>query len=390
MNYPSIFKRLIGSKLAKWLAIYLVVCFILPFPVWAQYTSQLGLQRQLGGSQTNRNNPNDPSIPGSVTDLSNTNQQRQILQQLGGGQAGQQGFGLGLSKIQTIQVHILGDVQNPGLFTVQAGTRAADLVKQAVPSRASIRLIQIRKKGEKTKDYDLYRYFQFGDLKNNPFVEDNDVIFVPNPKGAIRIEGPVAKPGVYELYYEKNLSQIINLAGGVTKSVAKRSPIRVIRFTDEGKKSVITVEQNRRDIKKFEIEKGDVIIVPDIINSHKEFDYSVESIPGENLVYPTSVADVFVIGAVISPGAFPYKSHFRIKDYVAYAGATADARLSSVIVFRNGKKIRRKLGQTIQAGDVIIVKKKAIEDFVKYIGIVSSVIGVTLSALVLERSLSNN
>ncbi|MCP5463697.1 MAG: SLBB domain-containing protein [Deltaproteobacteria bacterium] len=389
MKQPNLFKNLMTSSFSKCLVVFLIFSFVFPFPVWAQYTSQLGLQRQLGGSQNN-SNPNDPLTPGSVTDLSQSNQNRQILQQAAGLQGGAgQGLGFGLVKMQTIQVHILGDVQNPGLFTVQAGTRAADLLKLAVPTRASVRVIELRKQGERGKTYDLYRYFQSGDLKNNPFVEDNDVIFVPNPKGAVRIEGPVARPGVFELYYEKNLSQILSLAGGVTKSVAKKAPIRVIRFTEDGQKIVLDVEQNRRDIKKFEIEKGDVIIVPDIINSHKKFDYSVESIPGENLVYPTSVADVFVIGAVISPGAFPYKSHFRIKDYVAYAGATAEARLGSVIVFRNGKKVRRKLEQTIQAGDVIIVKKKAIENFVKYVGIISSVIGVTLSALVLERSLNN-
>lgn len=288
---------------------------------------------------------------------------------------------------QRISVHVLGDVANPGIYKTQVSSRAADILALATPKRKTIRVIQIRHPGEKTRYFDLYQYYYFGNLAQNPYLKDNDVIFVPKAKGAVRIEGPVARPGTYELWYEKNLYQIVQLAGGFTSAMSKMHPIKVIRFSDGGEKFILDVVQTKSSLKNFKIQKGDIYVVPDVINVAKKFDYSVESIPGENLVYPTSVPDVFVIGAVTQPGAYPYKSHFTVKDYIGYAGPSEIAKLRSVVVMREGKKKHRKLSDKVYAGDVIIVKEKNVDSFMKYVGIASTILSVTLTALLLEERL---
>lgn len=286
--------------------------------------------------------------------------------------------------INLINVHVLGDVEMPGVYKINISDRAADVVKRAGIKRSTVRVIQVRHPGEKIRYYDLYQYYFFGNLRHNPFLKANDVIFVPKHKGAIRIEGSVMRPGVYELFGEKTLYQIIKLAGGFSHGVSKMYPVKIIRYSDGGEKFVLTAVQNKSTLKRFNIIKGDIVIVPDIINAAAKFDYTIETIPGEQHVYPTAIPEVFVIGTVNEPGPYPYKSHLTVKDYLGFAGASAEANFSYVKVLREGKRKRKKLYDKVQAGDVIIVKEKSLNVFMKYIGIATTLMSVTLSVIVLK------
>lgn len=288
---------------------------------------------------------------------------------------------------QQINIHVLGDVAAPGVYKTPISDRAADVLGMARPNRRTTRLIQLRHPGEKTRHFDLYQYYYFGDLAHNPYLKDNDVIFVPKSKGAVRVEGPVARSGVYELGYEKTLYQIVQLAGGFTSAMSKMHPLKVIRFSDGGEKFVLDVVQDQDNLKKFSIQKGDVVVVPDVINGSDNFDYTVESIPGENLVYPTAVPEIYVIGAVSAPGPYPYKSHLTVKDYLGFAGAGATSRLRSVKILREGKRVRKKMSDKVQAGDVVIVYEKSGIQFLQYLGVASTVMSVTLTAIVFRDTL---
>ncbi len=296
--------------------------------------------------------------------------------------------GQGTGSLSTsFSIHILGDVKNPGVFKIPISSRVTDIIGQSLPSRKNLRMIEIRHEGEESRSYDLYRYYYSGDLSQNPYLRDNDVIFVPQSKGTIRIEGPVARPSMYEIKYEKNVYDILKLAGGTTKAMAKDSPIRVIRFDDTGQKQIVDVDHSNSELKKQKIQAGDIIIVPDVINSKEKFDYSVESIPGENLVYPTAVPEVFVLGAVRSPGPYPYKSHFRAKEYIGYAGASANAKLRRIKVVRDNKRKNITLDGNVEAGDVLIIKPRVIDETVKYLGIVSTFMTFTISVMVFKDKL---
>lgn len=290
---------------------------------------------------------------------------------------------------QQINVHVLGDVKVPGVYKAKVSDRLVDLVNLAQPNRLRLRIVQVRHPNEKTKFVDLYQYYYFGNLEHNPFLKDNDVVFVPKMKGAVRIEGPVFRPGLYEINQEKNLMQIVALAGGFTAARSLNHDIKVIRYDENGKKQLVNVQHDEDRLKDFRIQLGDVYVVPDVINADKEFDYTIETLPGEKIVYPTSVPDVFVIGAVTTPGAYPYKSHLTVKDYIGFAGASANAHLRSVKIVRGNKKKNHKLYASVQAGDVILVREKNLDVFLKYIGITATILSVTTSAIVFQDYIKN-
>lgn len=358
-----------------------LLAFFLYSPVVEAQLSQTSL-KNTSGQNTSTSGKGVGSLDGKQDSTGGQNQGFQFEPQ----SMGSTPFSLQQNKIS---VHILGDVYNPGVYKVPVSERAFDAAKLARPKRANFRILQVRHPGRKTRVYDLYQYFYFGNLAQNPYLKDNDVIFIPKQRGAVKIEGPVSRPGIYELSQEKNLAQIVKLSGGFTRAMSKMQPLKVIRFADGGKKFILNVVQTKSALKNFKIKAGDIVIVPDVINANSTFDYAVESIPGENLVYPTAIPDVFVIGTVRQPGPYPYKSHLTVKDYLGYAGASEEANLRSVIILRDGKKRRKNLYAKVQQGDVIIVKQKSMNQFFKYLGIAATLMSFTLSVIVFKDTLGN-
>jgi protein involved in polysaccharide export with SLBB domain len=128
-------------------------------------------------------------------------------------------------------------------------------------------------------------------------------------------------------------------------------------------------------------------VVPDLINTANKFDYSVESIPGENMFYPTATPEVFVMGQVGAAGAFSYKSHLRVKDYIAYANPTVTAKMNVATLIRNGKK--KKVGFDVKPhpGDIIMVRSKP--SFAVIVSTVSTALSLALTAVLIENTVKN-
>ena len=123
----------------------------------------------------------DPSVIGAQTlgsQQSQTDLQSMKAMQGMTGQGGMSGAGFGMG-FDSINVHVLGDVKFPGVYGAAVSERAVEVMKKAYPKRETLRVIQVRNSGKKTRYYDLYRYYYFGDLNQNPFLKPNDVVFVP-------------------------------------------------------------------------------------------------------------------------------------------------------------------------------------------------------------------
>ena len=326
----------------------------------------------------------DPSQK-NMTNINSLRDNPSMLKNLKGKNPFKSSLGNQILQTQQVKVHVLGQVVNPGIYNVPIGSRVSNVISQAELKMKSQRIVQIRKNGEKTKYYDLYRYYNYGQLSQNPYVNDGDIVFIAKAKGAVRIEGPVTRPGVLELWGEKSIWDIVRLAGGQTSSASRTDQVRVIRFSEGGRKFISKINNTKSALRKFKIQKGDTIVIPDIVTSNKKFNYSIESIPGENIFYPTSTPEVFVMGEVNTPGAYPYKSHLVAKDYIAYSGPKADAKLRSVTVVRNGKRSRLKFDGNVQAGDILIVKPKI--RYTTILTTVSTSLSVVLTAIILNNNI---
>jgi len=259
----------------------------------------------------------------------------------------------------TYQVHVSGEVRRPGTYRVLASERLSEVLERAggLSENASNRRIIIKRGGGVEKVVDLLKFNLYGNLDHNPYLQDNDIVYVPLRQRTVEVVGAVKRPDVYELASEKTLSEVVRLAGGYSSGLAETEPIRVVRFVD-GKKEVVELAQHDPETGRFEIQNGDVIYVPSVITAGHKFDYNVSKVPGGNVFYPSYEDRVFVLGGVNFPGAYPFNPYYNIHQYISLAGGFTNLATGKIRILRpDGKRYTVKPNQEfmIDPGDTILV-----------------------------------
>ncbi len=305
------------------------------------------------------------------------------------GSSGAQGMG-GMSSLGSsaggiiYQIHVLGEVYRPGTYRIPASTRVSEALLMAggIRKHGSERNIEIRRPGGATKKIDLLAYKVFGQLQDNPYLMDNEVIFIPVKKKVVEIQGAVLRPGTYELKNEKDLQDLVQLAGGFAQGVALKEMVKVVRYDENENKQVIEVPDNLQDLNAFNLESGDVVVIPHILTAKNTFDYNIRKFPNDTLFYPSYEDRVFVIGAVEVPGAYNFNQYYKLSNYLALAGGTTRMSKGYVkVVSPDGKekKIKPDSQYLINPGDTLYVPEKFFSRET-WVSVITSLISLGLSA----------
>ncbi len=117
---------------------------------------------------------------------------------------------------RNVKISVIGEVENPGIYSVSAISTLGDVFKGVggLKSSASLRNIQI-KRGDKIIYVDYYKYLKYGDLNENPYIQEGDLIYVPIVRNTVRVLGQVRNPGVYEIKEGERLKDVLDMAGGL-------------------------------------------------------------------------------------------------------------------------------------------------------------------------------
>lgn len=276
------------------------------------------------------------------------------------GTTGSSVFGDAAMMSMGYQVHVLGEVMQPGTYRVMASDRLSEVILRAggIAENGSERNIELRRKGGGVQHVDLLGFSLFGRLEGNPYVSDNDVIFVPLRDKVVQVVGAAKRPDIYELKNERTLENVIELAGGFNAAASMDKPIRIIRFKG-GQKNVEEIPIQADALKSFAVQNGDVIVVPNLLTKDTEFDYNVASIPGDQIFYPSYEDRVFVLGGVAFPGAYPFSPYYMVNQYISLAGGVNDRGTNRCTVTSiDGKTRKAKANDRVNPGDTIAVKQR--------------------------------
>jgi polysaccharide export outer membrane protein len=131
------------------------------------------------------------------------------------------GFAFSLHRPRRFGLRVLGDVQMPGVVTLQAPVRASEAIEAAggVAVGGARRGIQVRR-GADTLLVDLVRYARAGDVEANPLVFETDVIYVPPIYWTVEALGAVAHPGRFDYVAGDRVSDLLALSGGLRPGAA--------------------------------------------------------------------------------------------------------------------------------------------------------------------------
>jgi polysaccharide export outer membrane protein len=211
-----------------------------------------------------------------------------------------------LLRLRTVRVYVVGEVAAPGAYDVSSLSTPLNALFAAggVTVRGSLRAIEhYRGKTllEEVDAYDLLLHGIRGDLKR---LENGDSLRVPPLGPSVAVEGMVRRPAVYEVHGEKNLNEVLDLAGGILPAAALRH-IEVQRMEAHQKRTMLSLdvgetsdkETLRAAFEKFRIQDADEIhIFP---------------------IAPYNSASVYLEGHVLRPGKYSFHEGMKLTDLVS-------------------------------------------------------------------------
>jgi protein involved in polysaccharide export with SLBB domain len=221
---------------------------------------------------------------------------------------------LTLGKVRTIKVTVVGEVQNPGTYSVSSlATLFNALYVSGGPSKiGSFRNIQLLRNNKIVQRFDLYDFLLEGLMPGNVVLQDQDVVFIPVSDRKISFVGQVKRPLIYELRAEETLSDAIKFAGGFTDNAFKAN--LTVRRNTEKEKEILTV--NADVARSFALQNGDKIEINNLLDRYTN--------------------KVEVVGAVFRAGEYALNNELKtVSQLIKKAeGLREDAFLNRAILKR--------------------------------------------------------
>ena len=210
-----------------------------------------------------------------------------------------------LDRVRAVRVYVVGDVQRPGAYDVSSLSTPLNALYEAggPTSRGSMRIVKHYRGNQLVETVDLYDLLLRGVHSGMQRLESGDTILVPPVGEQVTIEGMVRRPGIYELAGEKNLSEVLELAGGVLPSGTLRH-VDVERVEAHQSRTMLRVDLpvTNNDatvtaaLDQFQIQDGDDIRISPIL--------------------PYADKTVYLDGHVFRPGKYAYRDGMKITDLI--------------------------------------------------------------------------
>jgi polysaccharide export outer membrane protein len=264
------------------------------------------------------------------------NELKKILTSLGTDQVS-----LTLINFGTINISVLGEVKNPGIYPLTGRVDVLKAISAAsgLTDKAGLVNATIIRGNQTTLPVDLEKLFLLNDLSQNYTLESGDSLYIPKAFTItnISIAGEVNSPGLYSLEGKVDILKAISACRGVTEKANLKD-------------AIITKMDNNTipvDLEKL------------FLQNDLSQNYTLES--GDSLFVPLSLENnIYVLGQVNSPGLYPIKNECTVVKAITLAGGyTANARLKSCVVIRRFPRDEAGLKmQTITLNDVKIIREK--------------------------------
>jgi protein involved in polysaccharide export with SLBB domain len=221
---------------------------------------------------------------------------------------------LSLGQTRTVSINVMGEVNNPGTYTMSAFASVFNALYMAGGTNeiGTLRNIKIYRHGRLVSVCDIYDYILNGKMTGNIRLQDGDVIIVGPYDCLVDIEGKVKRPMYYEMKRNESVETLLRYAGGFTGDAYKKA-VRIMRKTGR-EYAVYNVEEF--DMSSFRIADGDSVSVDSILPRYQN--------------------TVEVKGAVFRPGMYQLGDGINsVRTLVQRAeGLTEDAFTARAVMHR--------------------------------------------------------
>ncbi|MEO6517109.1 MAG: SLBB domain-containing protein [Steroidobacteraceae bacterium] len=260
-----------------------------------------------------------------------------------------------MGDIRSIRVLVLGEVEQPGGYTVSGLDTmiTALFASGGVKAIGSLRDIQLKRQGAVVRRLDLYDLLIRGDTVDDAMLQPGDVIFIPPVGPTVSIDGEVKRPAIYELRGETTAESLLQMAGGLS---IEADPTRstIARVDEQYRRVVLDISFTSAAGRSQTLRNGDALRVARL--------------------RPQLDSGVVIDGFVHRPGQVAWRPGLRLTDVIGSIDElkpNADARY---ILIRRESGADRKvealsadlvaaLGQRGGAADIALMARDQITVF---------------------------
>lgn len=247
-----------------------------------------------------------------------------------------------MGSTRTISVFVLGDVEQPGTYTIGALATITDALMLARGPSAigSMRRVELRRKNRVVTKFDLYDLFLKGDKSKDVVLQAGDVVFVPVTGPLVGITGNVKRPAIYEFKDRFDLQHLFDLAGGIIPS-AYTQQMQVERVVKNEKQIVIDInDKTLARVKDFVLQDADLVKVFSIMD--------------------VDANAIYLRGNVKRPGKYSYAPGMKIRDLISQPeDLQSEAHLDYALIKRENPPNREAVLIPFNLGKLILQNDEA-------------------------------
>jgi protein involved in polysaccharide export with SLBB domain len=225
---------------------------------------------------------------------------------------------ISLGQPRSINVNVVGEVNNPGPVTVSAFANAFSVIGVAggVTEFGNLREIQIKRAGRVIDVIDVYRYLTTGEYGKQGYLQNNDFVIVKFYEKKVLATGQFKRPMYYQLKKEEGVKALLKYSGGLTGE-AFASGMKVLRTENEKQ---VQKDVNANAIIKLN-DQDAALMDGDIIKV--------------DLIKPGIINKVELRGEVNYPAVYELRPGDRLFDVINRAGGvTRNTYLPRAYIFR--------------------------------------------------------
>ena len=149
---------------------------------------------------------------------------QQAVQQAIGTQYHDTSADVSVSRLRTIRVYLVGEVEEPGAYDISSLSTALNalVASGGATPRGSLRSLKHMRGRQGLEEIDAYDLLLHGVTPDAKRLENGDTLLVPPVGPQVTVTGMVRRPAIYELNGEKTVADVLDLAGGILPAAALR------------------------------------------------------------------------------------------------------------------------------------------------------------------------
>jgi len=228
---------------------------------------------------------------------------QQAVQQAIGTQYRDTSADVSVSRLRTVRVYVVGEVEQPGAYDISSLSTALNALVAAggATPRGSLRSLKHMRGRQELEVIDAYDLLLHGVTPDAKRLENGDTLLVPPAGAQVTVTGMVRRPAIYELHGETSVADVLELAGGILPAAALRH-VEVQRLEAHEKRTMLSLDlspdnSTPSQLASFKIQDGDEIhIFP---------------------IAPYNQDTIYLQGHVLRPGRYSYRDGMKLTDLIA-------------------------------------------------------------------------